>query len=129
MRRTRRTIAAVALALSTVLVSTAAEAAPSGCPAGSGCSWRDAGYAGPKLNFVRNVDDYSKYPGFPLPTYNDKTSSVYNNGTTNRWVRYYVNARSNGPYKQYAPHAGMSNLANVGFNDRISSACFRDYCW
>jgi hypothetical protein len=128
MRKTRMTIAAVALALSTVLVSTTAEAAPSGCPAGAACSWKDAGYAGPKLNFVRNVDDYSKYPGFPLPTYNDKTSSVYNNGFTKRWTRFYVNARWRGQYKQYDPHSGKDNLATVSFNDRISSACFRDYC-
>jgi len=23
----------------------------------------------------------------------------------------------------------LGDSANVGFNDRISSACFRDYCW
>ena len=134
-----KTTALLAAATASIIASGAlaapAVAAPATCGIGAGCTWTEAGYQGSapwfnggKLHFqynIRNYEDYFVVPGLDM---NDRVSSVYNNGRTGRAAIFWSNARYRGDQRQVPPGSGVSNLANIGFNDLISSACFAGYC-
>jgi len=127
IRKTAIAAAIAAVFLGIVGTALPAQAASSDCPSGAGCAWQDSGFEGREVGFNYNVADYGKI-GIPGFTLQDEISSVYNAGTTGRWARWYQDHNYTGNYKQFVPFAGRSNLADIGFNDRITSGCFQNYC-
>jgi len=133
MARSSRPILSALIALgilsSSVIMAAPASAAPSGCSTrGHGCTYEDSGYRGGRINFyeyVRNFKDVWQWGGTNHFLTNDSASSGFNNGTTNRVVKWFDDANYQGPRKTAEPQRGL----NFGTsNDKISSACFEGYC-
>jgi hypothetical protein len=133
MKTTRITLVAAAAVLigSSVLVAVPATAAPAACQPGQGCTYEDVNYGQGHINFNQNVRSYAAV-GWWVPTNhpltNDAASSAFNNGSTGRWTRVFLDEGYKGRYIQNAMGTGTPNLNVNDLSDKVSSACFDGYC-
>lgn len=135
LKKTALLAAATASIIASGALAAPAVAAPATCGIGAGCTWTEAGYQGSapwfnggKLHFqynIRNYEDYFVVPGLDM---NDRVSSVYNNGRTGLDTLFWSDANFRGAVERVKAGTGISNLTTVGLNDKISSACFVNYC-
>lgn len=107
-------VVALAMPLS---VAAPANAAPSHCPSGNACIWRDHTYqtngSGTALvKFQRYIPRYStwQYAGTSINA-NNNALSAYNNGNSER-VRFYNGNGGGGSYFQLAIKTGDGNISN-----------------
>lgn len=114
-----------------MLVAAPAQAAPSACNPGLGCTYEDANYGRGHINFSYNVPYFGEV-AYWVPTLhpatNDSASSAFNNGTTGQAVRLFDRERYQGTHTALAKGKGISNLGTKSLNDKVSSACFANYC-
>jgi hypothetical protein len=124
--------AAAAIVTSSVLVAGPAQAAPSACNSGQGCTYEDANYGRGHINFSFNVPHYGNV-SYWVPTLhvltNDSASSAFHNGKSTQLVKLFDRENYRGaPKLTLARGKGSTNLTAWGFNDRLTSACFANYC-
>lgn len=138
IRKGLLSLAAVGAVLGgTLLVAPAAQAAPSDCPSGSACNWRDASYVtsnsgGALVAFSKYIPDYSTwtFKGTSINA-NDNSLSFYNNGnyeTTYYYTKAYPTAGTTARFA-LAKKTGDGNITNSdglvsGQSNTISSGYF-----
>lgn len=128
--------AALIAALATMIVGTPANAAPTACPSGYACMWKDSNYLTSGASGRRVVFEYQDYDfadnyyywgtlGIGTQWADNNATSVYNNGNL-YGARWFTGANyADSGYGYYrSKGSGNANLAGTGYNDNISSGCF-----
>jgi Peptidase inhibitor family I36 len=125
---TTRRLSLIAMAgasagLATVLVPTAAHAAPPGCAAGALCVYDQENYDGTRYQFFGTNSSWAPYG------IEDRNASWFNNGTTGRWARIWELrscAGGWGTYSSVSPGTGVADGSQYYVYKRSSS---NDWPW
>jgi hypothetical protein len=108
---TTRRLSLIAMAgatagLATVLVPTAAHAAPSGCAAGALCVYDQENYAGTRYQFFGTNASWAPYG------IEDRNASWFNNGTTGRYARIFEQRNCTGTLGTFSSVAQGTGVAD-----------------
>ncbi len=133
-------IAASAAMMTFIAVGPAqADAAkPASCTAGYACLWEDQDYltegsGSAVIKFQMHIPRLSQFNYSAGRQGNDNATSVYNNGNL-EWAKFFKDSSQGGSFFQLGRGLGDWNLSNgtgnvaSGFNDNLSSTCFKSYC-
>jgi hypothetical protein len=125
---------AIAAALAFLIPATTAAAAPGSCASypGSLCAWENANYGGAMAHFAGSNTNWSNFGKSDGGTWNDVTSSAFNNGGGSYNVALYGNASYSGfdeCISVGASSSALKDFSNIStgtfpwdtFNDSVSS--------
>lgn len=128
-RKIATTVAVLAGLTGATLAAAPAVAAPTGCPSGATCLWKDSNYLTNGSVWQNQYYQYS-IPNFANYNYNgtninlnDSVSSVYNNGNYETAYLYNYSPRSAVAFVQQIKTG--TALVSSQWNDQLSSGWFQ----